>query len=287
MKNKLLLLGGSGQLGTQIQARWGDWQIDAPSHSSLDLENSEALAAAVAASAPTFVLNCAAFHNVDRCEDEPGRAFALNAIAVDRIASICAAAKTHFITISTDYVFEGSAKTPYLEDGIPRPINTYGVSKFAGELLALRHGGAALVVRTCGLYGLMPSSVKGYTFIDRILTQARSGEKLRVVDDVVASPSYAADVADGLLAAAHARMTGTLHLANQGPVSWYEFATTVLSCAGVSGEIAAVKASDWKTKARRPAFSALGSSRSVEMNFSMPSWREGIENYLKAKAVLP
>ena len=286
MKNRLLLLGGSGQLGTQIQARWSDWQIDAPSHSSLDLENQEALAAYIAASAPAVVLNCAAFHNVDRCEDEPTRAFAMNAIAVDRLAAICAIAQTHFITISTDYVFDGSATTPYLEDHAPRPINTYGVSKFAGELLALRHGGDALVVRTCGLYGLMPSSVKGYTFIDRILTQARSREVLRVVDDVVASPSYAADVADGLLAAANARMTGTLHLANQGPVSWYDFAAAVLLRAGVSGEIERVKASDWKAKARRPGFSALGSSRSNELNFMMPSWREGIVKYLKAKAIL-
>lgn len=226
MKNRALVFGGAGQLGTQIRSCWNDWQIDAPSHSQLDIENLVEIEHYIVACDPLVVINCADFHNVDRCEDEPDRAFAINAIAVDRIAAICTRLGKRFVTLSTDYVFDGSHNTPYTEVDEANPLNAYGVSKRAGESLALRHEGNILVARTCGLYGLQPS----YTFIDRVLSQSRSG--------------FAGHVADALRCAVESKMTGIVQVVNQGPVSWFEFASTALRFAAIDQVVIPVRASE-------------------------------------------
>ena len=171
---RALLVGGSGQLGTEIRRNWSDWTLSAPSHADLDLEDTGAIAAALERHAPDAVVNCSAFHNVDQCELEPERALAVNALAVGRAARLCGGRGARFVTVSSDYVFDGRATRPYREDDPVHPISAYGVSKVAGELLVEALGSDALVVRTCGVYGVRPSASKGYTFVDRVIAQGRS-----------------------------------------------------------------------------------------------------------------
>ncbi len=189
--HRVLLLGGSGQLGSAIRRQWEAAQITAPSHEELDICDPLAVAAAMERWKPDTVVNCAAFHNVDRCEREPQTAFAVNALAVNALAEACAQRNVAFVTFSTDYVFDGTAGRPYSENDAPHPLNAYGVSKYAGELLVQRLACAAYVVRTCGVYATRPSSSKGHTFLDRIMTQARDGLPLRIVGDQTVSPTYA------------------------------------------------------------------------------------------------
>lgn len=280
----IVLFGGSGQLGTEIRRRWLGATIVAPSHAELDLEDSRALDAILDEHRPDAVVNCAAFHNVDLCEDEPAKAFAANAIAVDAIAGECARRKIRFVTISTDYVFDGKAVVPYTEDDAPHPISTYGTSKLAGELLVQRRDMDALVVRTCGVYGILPSATKGYTFVDRVIAQARAGERVRIVNDVIASPTYAGHLAVALEKLVTSGSPGLYHVANRGPVSWYDFACAALESAGVDHPIEPVPQSTWATKARRPAFSALACERIEKLGMPMPDWRAGIAAYLADKA---
>ena len=279
-----MLVGGTGQLGTQIRSRWTADEIVAPTHEQLDLEDDRAVAHAVESAEPELVVNCAAFHNVDVCESEPGRAFAINALAVDRIAEHCARRSVAFMTISTDYVFDGTAERPYTEADCPRPISAYGASKLAGEHLVLRRESAAYVVRTCGVYGTAPSRSKGHTFVDRLIAQAAANEPIRVVNDVVASPTYAGHLADALRRIASSGQYGLYHACNAGPVRWYDFARAALDLAGhESTRIEAISASQWKAAARRPAYSALDNMRLRRMGIELPDWREGIAAYLSDK----
>jgi dTDP-4-dehydrorhamnose reductase len=281
---RVLVIGGTGQLGTEIQRRWTGDEIVAPARADLDIEDAPALAEALESIGPEVVVNCAAFHNVDRCEETPERAFAVNALAVDRLARMCRDRDAVFVTISTDYVFDGSATRPYGEDDPLRPISAYGVSKLAGELMVERLRSHAFVVRTCGVYGIRTSTGKGHTFVDRILAQARAGEPSRVVRDVIVSPTFAGDLARALRELLATGAYGLYHAVNPGPVSWYDFACEALAQAGVEGHIEPISALDWTAPARRPAFSALDNAKIRSLGIALPSWREGIAAYLNLRA---
>ncbi|HUA10095.1 MAG TPA: dTDP-4-dehydrorhamnose reductase [Candidatus Acidoferrales bacterium] len=282
---KVLLVGGSGQLGSEIRGRWSQDEIVAPPHSELSLEETGDLELAIDAESPELVVNCAAFHNVDLCESQPEAAFSVNALAVDRAAALCQARDIAFVTISTDYVFDGRASRPYAENDCPNPVSAYGASKLAGEQLVLRRDMKAYVVRTCGVYGVAGSKSKG-TFVDRIIAQARAGETPRVVSDVIASPTYAGDLAAALRKLIATGAYGLYHAANPGPVSWYDFASAALELAGVAQRIEPISASQWKAPARRPAFSALAIPKLAALGIAMPPWREGIAAYLRDRVAL-
>jgi dTDP-4-dehydrorhamnose reductase len=282
--NRALLLGGSGQLGTEIRRSWTSWEIVAPSHAQLDIEDGDRVDALVGREKPDALINCAAFHNVDRCEEEPERAMAVNAVAVERLARICRDRGVAFVTISTDYVFDGKSSVPYTENDCPGPLSAYAVSKLAGEQLVARLESRALVVRTCGVYGIRPSASKGHTFVDRVIAQGRAKETIRVVNDVAASPTFAGHLADALRGLLEAGATGLYHAADAGPVTWYDFATEALRQAGVDHSIEPIPASTWKAPARRPAFSALDSGKLRGLGIAMPDWRAGIADYLRLRA---
>ncbi len=282
---KVLLIGGSGQLGCEIRSRWKSDVIVAPSHDELDVADGEAAPRWIANVGADIVVNCAAFHNVDRCESEVQEAFGINAIAVDRWARACAGAGAAFLTISTDYVFDGESDQPYTEEDCDRPISVYGASKRAGESLVLRRRMNAFIVRTCGVYGLSASQSKG-TFIDRIISQARAGDDIRVVDDVVGSPTYAGHLAEALRVLVDTKRYGLYHACNVGPVSWFAFATRALEFAGIDRPIEPISGRDWRAPARRPAFSALANTRLERLGIRMPSWDEGIAAYLRDKGIL-
>ena len=279
---RVLLLGGSGQLGTAIARGWTDCEIVAPSHGELPIEQSERLAEYLTTTRPEVLVNAAAFHDVDRCEDEDETALEVNAFSVGRAARLAAQRDVLFVTISTDYVFDGTKGSPYLESDSPNPLSFYGASKLAGERLVEAAGARAFVVRTCGVYGSSRSASRRRTFVDRILAAGESGEPVRVVTDVVASPTFAGDLAVALRKLIGTAAYGLYHAAAAGPVSWYEFAREALRQAGVELAIEPIVAEQWKARAIRPRYSALDSAKLGRLGIGMPSWRDGIAAYLAA-----
>lgn len=283
--HRVLLLGGSGQLGGEIRRAWAGMDLVSPSHAELDITDAQAVEQALVQHVPDAVVNCAAFHNVERCESEPQRAFAANALAVDAIARACAGRGTLFVTVSTDYVFDGELGRPYTEADRPRPVSAYGVSKYAGELLVLRLQSPAYVVRTCGVYATRPSTSKGYTFIDRIIAQAQSGQEIRIVRDQTVSPTYAPHLAHGLLQLLRSNADyGLYHMVNEGAVTWYDYAREALRLAAIDHPIEAVSYKDWPSRVRRPAFSALENAKLHAIGIGLPSWQEGIAAYMRDRA---
>lgn len=283
--HRVLLLGGSGQLGGEIRRLWTGVEIIAPAHAALDITDRTAVAAAIASHRPDAVVNCAAFHNVERCEAQPEQAFAANTLAVNAIAQACAEHGAAFVTFSTDYVFDGELGRPYTEGDRPNPLSAYGASKYAGELLVLRLQTRAYVIRTCGVYAVRPSASKGHTFIDRVIAQARAGEPVRVVRDQTVSPTYAPHLAQGVLALVQSEAPpGVYHMVNEGAVTWYDYASEALRIAGVEYAIEPISYKDWNSPVRRPAFSALENARLHQIRISLPSWAQGISAYMRDRA---
>ncbi len=277
---RVLLIGGGGQLGTAIARRWQDCRIAAPSHEELALERSDRLAQTIEEFNPDVLVNCAAFHDVDRCELEPAQAFEINGLAVGRAARIAGRHGLLFVTLSSDYVFDGTKGEPYTEADPPNPLSVYGASKLRGETLTQSSGARAFVVRTCGVYGPSRSRTPRRPFIDRILTQGANGSSVPVVADVVASPTFAGALADALRALIESEAYGLYHAAGAGSASWYEFACEAKRQARADLQIEPIAADQWKAIAVRPRFSALDNAKLRELGIAMPSWRDGIAAYL-------
>jgi dTDP-4-dehydrorhamnose reductase len=282
---RILLIGGSGQLGTALRAEFAGSEIVAPPHAAFDVVADDP--AALLDGAPYDVaINCAAFHNVDVCEREPDPAFAANAIAVDRLARACDAHGVAFMTISTDYVFDGTAARPYTEADAPAPRTTYGVTKLAGELLTRRSGPRHYIVRTSGVFGTTGTSSKGYTLIDRVLGQAERGEPTRMVADMTFSPSYAPHVARAIHALIDRRAYGTHHVTNAGACTWFAFVQTAFAKAGFAGaQLEPVDYASFGNPVQRPMYSPLANTTFAPYGIpALPPWEAALDEYLAARA---
>jgi dTDP-4-dehydrorhamnose reductase len=290
MPQPIVIIGASGQLGGALVAAYAGRALLTPAHSDLDIENRDAVLAYLERERPLALINCAAFHNVDICEREPERAFAVNALAVDRLAQACTQSDTFFATISTDYVFDGTASRPYAENDATNPGSAYGASKLAGELLVRRHRAEHFIFRASGVYSASGTSNKGYTFIERVLQQAERGEPLRIVDNMTFSPTYAPHAANAIRDAIDARAFGTHHVANAGATTWYAFAATAFTRAGLTPSLEAIAYDGFGSSVKRPLYSPLVNTTFAPAGVApLPPWEAGLEEYLagRARRVLP
>ena len=254
-------------------------------HKMFDIEQPASISKLLLRYTPDVVINTAAFHNVELCETRPDRAFAVNALAIDGLAAQCATAGAALVHISTDYVFDGTATRPYREDDAPNPLSAYGISKYAGELCVRRNLERAFVVRTSGLYGIRGSSTKGYTFIERILDQARRDVPIRVVTDISFSPSYTLHVAQAIRRIVERGAYGIYHVTNGGACTWHEFAVEILRQAGLGADVAQTTSGEFPTLAKRPKYSPLAHVASERLELPpMPRWQDGVAAYLAARA---
>ena len=279
--SRVLVTGGAGALGSDLRELLSAAEVHAPAREELDVTDDDAVAAAFDAHRPEVVFNCAAYHNVDACEREEGRALAVNAVAVKRLAERCASGGAKLVHLSTYYVFDGGREEPYDEDDLPMPLSAYGVSKLAGEQLALAYAPSALVVRTAGLYGLHGSAAKGGNFVQRILGRAREQGEVTMVADQRLSPTFTADLARALVAAVEAGAEGLLHLTNSGVCSWLEFTQAIFEHAGVEAAIEPVETLPHPGVAARPLNGALAARRARALGLQpMRDWREALADYM-------
>jgi dTDP-4-dehydrorhamnose reductase len=223
---RVLVTGASGQLGIEVVAvcsSAGD-DVVATDLAELDVTSRSAVAAAVTAARPDAVIHCAAWTAVDDCEGDPDKAFAINADAVRWMREASEVVGAHLLTISTDYVFDGTLDRPYHERDTPNPVSVYGRTKLAGEHAA---GPDATVVRTSWICG-----EHGSNMVRTVLRLAAECDTLAFVDDQRGCPTFAADLAPMLRRLAVERRTGLHHVTNQGPVTWYEFARSIVAAIG-------------------------------------------------------
>lgn len=284
---RILLLGGSGQLGTALHRVFADAAVHAPSHAAFDIATSSP-DSLFAGRRYDILINCAAFLNVDACEREPERAFTTNAIAVDRLAAACADRDIAFMTVSTDYVFDGTSHRAYRENDIPNPRTVYGASKLAGEHFARRHGTKHYIVRTSGLFGTTIASNKGYTLIEKLLAQAERGEPGRVVADMIFSPSFAPHAARVIHDLIQAKAYGTHHVTNAGSCSWHAFVQTAFNKARLpDARLEPITYASFGSATPRPMHSPLENTTLASLGIPpMPPWEQALDEFLAARATL-
>jgi dTDP-4-dehydrorhamnose reductase len=191
------------------------------------------------------------------------------------------------VYVSTDYVFDGSKRAPYTENDAPRPMNVYGVSKLAGEHLVQQACPRWLIARMASLFGKAGSSGKGGNFVETILAKAKTGEPLRLVNDIRMSPTYTHDAARALEALLRQRAEGLFHLANTGNCTWYEFARRALEIVGLANSVEAITSASYPMKARRPEDSSLESTKlDADLRACLRPWHKALETYLAEKGHL-
>jgi len=283
---KILLIGASGQLGGDLLRNNDGHDIVAPDRAALDLGNPEQVAEAVRALRPAAVINCAAFHNVPLCEEQPEQAFRINCVAVRQLAGLCAETGARLITFSSDYVFGGDKRTPYTEDDRPAPLQMYGISRLAGEHAALATAPErAVVIRTCGLYGRTGAKSKGGNFVDGRVADARAGKRIEMASEQVLVPTSTDDLSRAVLSLiSHSRMApGIYHLVNEGQCSWYEFTRAIIEILGAATDVVPVDRGGRTGNMRRPLYSVLANTRARALGITLRPWREALADYLRAK----
>ena len=284
---RYVVIGATGQLGTDLVRTFdGSGQLTPLSTRDVDIRDAVATRSILEALRPTWVLNTAAYNLVDRAEEDGRSAFALNAEAVGSLADICQRIGARLVHFSTDYVFDGAKRTPYLETDPPRPLSVYGESKLAGERLALERCERAVVFRVCGLFGLAGSLGKGKgNFVETMLRLARDGRPLRVVSDQVLCPSYTLDLARKVWAVLPKAAQPVYHLTNAGQTSWYDFARRSLELAGVTADLTAVTAAEYGAKARRPPYSVLAHANLAALGEDdLRPWGEALVAYVAERS---
>lgn len=281
---RILITGANGMLGRALAERLASghtlllWGRD-----EADLSDEAAVRDAARGIEFDAVIHAAAFTEVDRCESEYELALRGNRDAVRHVALLARDRGVHFVTVSTDYVFDGTKGEPYVEDDPTAPVNAYGRSKLEGEKAALSSGAAALVVRTSWLFG--PG---GKNFVETIAGKLERGEALEVVDDQVGSPTYTRDLAHGIARLLGRGATGIVHVTDSGQTTWYDFAVAIARYLGSSTPIAPIGSDRIRRPAPRPAYSVLSGERFAGLTGErMPRWEDALYHYLAGRSAAP
>jgi len=287
MTYRWLITGAAGMVGTDLchalEAR--DEHLLALGRNDLDITDARAVGDAVESARPTIIVNCAAYTKVDDAEANENVANAINGSAVEHLAHAANKVDATLVHVSTDFVFDGSSRTPYEVNAPTAPLSAYGRSKLLGEqaaTLAEKHA----VVRTAWLFG-----VHGPNFVEAIRNQVRKGTNpLRVVNDQRGRPTYTPHLANALirigrLAATSAEARGMFHYADQDECSWFDFASEIVRRNGAHTRVEPVSSAEYPRPAKRPAYSVLSTERYTRVTGVNPeSWREGLREYLQRRA---
>lgn len=276
-----VIIGAQGQLGSELARR-----LDAAvplGRSEIDIADAGSVAAALDERQPELVINAAAYNLVDRAEEEPERAMAVNADGPRNLARWCAGHGATLVHVSTDYVFGADSQRdwPYSEEDAPGPISAYGRSKLAGERYVRTECPRHFVVRTCGLYGRSPTQQKG-NFVSTMLRLGRERDELRIVDDQRCTPTSVADLADALVALIETERYGLYHATNAGSATWREFAEEIFRIAGLQVRVVPISSAEYGARAQRPAYSVLDCTRLASvLGRPLPHWKTALAEFLK------
>ena len=288
MPVRTLLLGPNGQLGTDVRrahAQSGEAVDLIPvGRDRLDLAVPGAIERVLDGTEFDVLVNCAAYTAVNDAEDDPVRAFAINARAVQAMARVCAAKRARFVHVGTDYVFGGdrARRRPLREDDPTAPVNVYGASKALGETLSREESENVVIVRVAALFGRAGTRGSGGNFVETMIRRGRETGSLRVVDDQTVSPTATADVAPVVMRMlAEGCDPGIYHVVNAGAATWHEFAREIVRRAGVGAAVVPCESSEYPTRAERPRYSALDNSKASVAFGALPAWQDALGAYLR------
>jgi dTDP-4-dehydrorhamnose reductase len=276
----IAVTGAGGMLGRAVAAaaRAAGHDVLALTHGDLDVTDEAAVGAAIGSARPGALVNCAAWTDVDGAEEHEPEATQVNGAAAGNLARAAAAAGARIVHVSTDYVFAGDAREPYVESSPVGPRSAYGRSKLAGERAVTQAGGDHAIVRTAWLFG-----EGGHNFVDTMLTLGSERDELRVVDDQIGCPTWTGHLAPALVRAAEGGPPGVYHAAGAGRCSWFDLARAAIDGAALRCSVVPATTAEFPRPAPRPAFSVLASERGDDA-LNLPPWEQGLAAFLAARA---
>lgn len=276
---RVLITGAAGMLGQDLRSacQAAGHEPIALSRDGLDIADPAAVQTAFVRVAPDVVVNCAAWTDVDGAESDPARATAINGHGAGNVARAAAGAGAWTVQISSDYVFNGAKRAPYVESDATDPLSAYGASKLDGELAVAREApDSHTIVRSSWLFGS-----GGRCFPKTILRLASERDQLGIVDDQVGTPTFTGHLARALVQLVEAPPLGLLHVACAGHCSWFEFAREIVAASGAACDVRPIATADYPLPAPRPPYSALGSERGAP---ELPSWVDGLREFMSQTA---
>ncbi|HEY1497185.1 MAG TPA: dTDP-4-dehydrorhamnose reductase [Candidatus Solibacter sp.] len=287
MSRRAVVFGAAGQLGIELvrELQQRRYTVISWDRAQVDITDPTAVEKALANYDAEVVFNAAAYNQVDVAEKEPQAAFVVNALAVRNLALACRQVDAQLVHFSTDYVFDGAARHPYVEEDPTHPLGAYAVSKLAGELYAQAYLDRALVVRTSGVFGPGGLTTARGNFVELMLRLAASPNPIRVVEDHVASPTFAPLLASRTIDLVERNISGLFHIGGGAPVSWFQFARLIFEAAGLQPTLLATNEREYRTPARRPRYSALSNAKLERTGIApMPPLKDALATYFEARA---
>ncbi len=280
---KTLIIGADGQLGSDLMAIFGPEETIPLTHADIEITDFEQSRRVLEEHGAEIVINTAAYHNVPQCEKDPARAFLVNSMGLRNLSEICFDRRVTLVQVSTDYVFDGKKDSPYAESDVPHPLNTYGVSKLAGEFFT-RWVEKHYVVRLASLFGKTGCRAKsGGNFVKTMLRLAKTKDLVQVTSNIICSPTYTKDAAVKIKELLDEDYpSGVYHAANGGFCSWYEFALEIFAQAKIEIDVEQKVESEIEGGVRRPLYSPLVSEKIKPVR----DWREALRAYLIEENVL-
>jgi dTDP-4-dehydrorhamnose reductase len=285
MPGRILVTGASGQLGREVVGMFErqGYEVIAPDRQQMDFLQPGQVADVAGRLRAGWVVNCAAYTQVDKAESEAGDAFTINCESAGRLAAAVAEYGGSLLHVSTDFVFDGASSRPYREDDATNPLSVYGRSKADGERAVMAALPGATILRTAWVYG-----VHGNNFVKTMLRLAAERDQMKVVSDQVGTPTWARDIAHAIRELVRHEAGGVFHFTDTGQTSWHGFATAILHEAGRLGfelrakTIEAIPTSGYPTPATRPAYSVLDTTKiRTRLSLSIPDWHDSLVNMLK------
>jgi len=281
---KILITGGDGQLGNAINVaakEFTDFDLVFTDVADFDITKAESVDEYLKKGGFDFLVNCAAYTAVDKAEEDKELAFLINATGPENLAKACQKHNCHLIHISTDYVFDGRSHIPYTESMVKNPPSVYGQSKLAGEKAVIENSDSAIVLRTSWLY-----SEFGNNFFKTMLKFGAEREELRVIFDQIGTPTYAGDLAYGILKIIESNKKSAqceiYHFSNEGVISWYDFAKEIMDLAGLNCHITPIESREYPLPAPRPHYSVLNKSKiKSDFGLTIPYWKDSLKLCLK------
>lgn len=278
---KIAIIGRDGMLGYDLMrsGRPADTLVGF-THSDIEITDPASVAAAFERLRPDAVINTAAITKTEFCENEPAKAFLVNAVGAYHVSRTAAEIGAAVVLVGTDYVFDGS-KPSFSEDDAPRPLNVYGASKLAGEHLTRIANPRHYIIRSSWLFGKNVSR-KGYNFVTLMLDKARAGEEIKAVNDQTGSPTYTRDLAEKIFEIIERQTPyGLYHITNQEQVTWHNFAQKIFELSDLNAKLVPITTAESGTKIKRPPFSVLENKRLRDLGLTpLRPWPEALAAYL-------
>jgi len=283
---QILLIGASGQLGTDLRKVLDKEELMCPSFAELDITQFEKVEAYISQHSFDLVINTAAFHKVDQCEQDFEKSFLVNSFAIKNLADVCKKLNIPLVHYSTDYVFglDKKRKTPYVETDCPGPVNTYGISKLAGEYYIQSTLEKHFIIRPAGLFGTAGSEGKGGNFVETMLRLGKERGEVKVKNDEFTTPTYTKELAAATRDLIGTEEYGLYHITSQGECSWYTFAKKIFELSNPEVNCLPVSSDEFPTVVKRPSYSVLENMHLKEVGLdTMSDWEDALEKYLKEK----